>query len=82
MEPCLIDAVNLLSELSEDSSIPKNVRSTMNEVINILNDDCELPVKCDKAIQSLTVIDELNIDVFIKTQVWSLMSLLESASKN
>ena len=78
MEDCLFDAMSLLNQLSSDNTIAKSVRKTVTEVIDILSLNEELPVKCDKAIQLLTINEDPNIDPYTRTQIWSLLSMLES----
>ena len=72
--------LGLLSSIGEDSSVPKNVRSKVNETICCLNDKVDSSdVVVDRAIQFL---DELsndpNIPTFTRTQIWSAISALES----
>lgn len=78
MEECLLDAMSLLTEISEDTTVSKNVKQLAVNVIGILKEDCDLPVKCDRALQALTITDDPNIDMFTKTRIWSLLSILES----
>lgn len=79
MEERLLEANELINELMSDATIPKNVRSLMVSVSEVLSEGCELSVKCDKAIQLLTINDQ-SIDMFTKTRIWSLLSMLESIS--
>jgi len=78
MEDCLMEAVSLLQELIEEHSISKNIKKTMTEVVTVLQEENELAIKCDKAIQILTIGEDPTIDVFTKTRIWSLLSMLES----
>jgi|TARA_Y100000310_G_C20633406_1_gene789872 uncharacterized protein (UPF0147 family) len=70
----------LLSEISEDPSTPKNVRSKIGNIMNILGcQDHEDSIKKDKVLCEL---DELtndnNIQQFTRTQIWNVVSLLEN----
>ena len=80
MEQQLAEVMGILEELVSDNNISKTIKKTFNDVILVLNDDFELPVKCDKAIQILTLNECPAIDAFTKTRIWSLLSLLESIS--
>ena len=80
MEECFCEAMSLLQEIINDQTISKNIKSTMNQVALILQEECDTPVKCDKAIQVLTIGEDPNIDMFTRTRIWSLLSMLESIS--
>ncbi len=81
MENSLVDALSMVDELINDNNVSRSVRETMRGVMDILNEDSELPVKCDKAIQLLTLNDDPNIDSFTRTRIWSILSMLEAASQ-
>lgn len=80
MKEQLREIMSILNELSNDINISKGIRQRASEVILVLNNDAELAVKCDQAIQLLTFNEGPNIDSFTKTRIWSLLSLLESIS--
>lgn len=80
MEKQLIEALSILEELNNDFNVSKGIKQTINEVILVLNNDCELPVKCDQAIQLLTLNEHPSTDSFTKTRIWSILSILESIS--
>lgn len=61
--------------------VPRNIRQTMQELMSILESEIETPIKCDKAIQLLTIGDDFNIDSFTRTRIWSLLSMLELLTK-
>jgi uncharacterized protein len=81
MMESMTDILDLLDSIQEDSSVPKNVRFKVNETISCIrqNGDSSVEVTIDKAIQSL---DELsndpNIPMFTRTQLWNIISALES----
>jgi len=80
MENCLMEAMSVLNEIADDQTISKNIKTMVVSVLSILEEDCDVAVKCDKAIQTLTVCEDNNIDMFTKTRIWSLLSILESVS--
>lgn len=73
------DILEVISELEEDSTVPKNVKSKLNQISQILQSDDETEIKVDKAMQEM---DELgndnNMQAYTRAQIWSIVSLLES----
>ncbi len=71
---------SLIEELSADPMVSRGVKKVIYNVKTILSGNVELGLKCDKAIQELSQIDDFNIDAFTKTRIWRLISLLEELS--
>jgi len=70
--------LEVLKELSEDSTVPKNVKAKVLEVIDILKSSEELSLKISKALQELEEIsDDNNLQSFTRTQIWNITSMLE-----
>lgn len=70
--------INTLSEIEGDTTIPKNIRKTIQKVIDTLNDNLEIPVRINKALDELEKIaDDINIQPYTRTQLWNIISLLE-----
>lgn len=73
--------IELLSIIEGDSTVPKNVRNKVNQTIAFIKQDetASVDLIIDRALQSL---DELssdpNIPTFTRTQIWSVISALES----
>ena len=74
------NVVSVLSELLEDSTVPKNVKSKIQEIIGSLNDNkTDLSLRINKALNVLDEIsDDNNIQPYTRTQIWNIASLLES----
>ena len=71
--------VETLKQLKEDPGIPKNVKSKINDVIDILQGKLEKSIKVDKAMHIFDEFsDDSNIDPFTRTQLWNVVSSLES----
>ncbi len=72
--------IESLSQIQEDASVPKNVRARMGNAITALQDETKtLEVKKDRSLQELDSLDEdPNIPVYTRTQIWNVVSLLES----
>lgn len=70
-----------ISELQEDSTVPKNVKEKVQEIIKTLsNDKIELSMRTDKALQILDEIGEdSNLQTYTRTQIWNIVSMLEKA---
>lgn len=79
-EETIISVIETLSQIQEDISVPKNIRSKMENAIQALQDDTKSKeVKVDKSLQELESLDEdPNIPVYTRTQIWNVVSLLES----
>ena len=77
---CFSEIMNVLNEITSDFNIPRSVKEKVNNVVKIIEDDCETPVKCDKAIQELNVTDDPNVSMFTRTRIWGLISMLEALS--
>ncbi len=79
MIPELNQAMALLQEVIEDNTVSKNIKAAADSCIKILKDEtCETCVKCDRAIQVLNITDDPNMNMYTKTLIWQVISLLES----
>lgn len=77
------NVIPLIEQIVNDRSVPRNIRTKCQESIEILKDE-----KQDIAIRINTVIsnmDEIsndpNIPMYTRTQVWNIVSILESMQK-
>lgn len=67
-----------ISGMQEDPTIPRNVKERLREIFEILENDGDISLKVDKAIQLLDDInDDSNLQSYTRTQVWNLVSILE-----
>jgi uncharacterized protein (UPF0147 family) len=72
-------AVTALEELRSDSTVPKNIKSKIDTIITSLSQDKELSMKINEALNDLDDIsDNNNIQPYTRTQIWNVVSLLES----
>lgn len=70
--------IEALKEIEEDLTVPKNVRSKINEIIETLQGEIELSLKVNKALHQLDEIaDDMNIHSYARTQIWNIASSLE-----
>jgi uncharacterized protein (UPF0147 family) len=72
-------AVEILTQILEDKTVPKNIRENAQESKDsLLNSSEELSVRIDQAVQLLDEISEdPNMPVYTRTQIWSIVSMLE-----
>ncbi len=79
----LDQVIDLLEELQEDTSVSKNVKlkiQAMKEELQGANAD-NMSLTVNKILSDLEDISsDVNIPMFVRTQLWSVTSLLESLS--
>ena len=67
-----------LKELSEDSTVPRNVKSKIEQVQKILSEDTDVSIRVHKALNELEEIsNDTNMQPYTRTQIWNVISLLE-----
>lgn len=67
-----------LTDMGNDSTVPKNVKDKVQRIMDVLNQDAELPMRVDRAIQELDDISsDVNLQSYTRTQIWNVVSLLE-----
>jgi uncharacterized protein (UPF0147 family) len=78
-----IDEVHeLLNNILQDPSLPKRVKEILAEIKEELNDGKNIALKINAALQKaedLSLDPTLSADV--RTQIWNLTTLLESAQR-
>ncbi|MBN2368132.1 UPF0147 family protein [Candidatus Woesearchaeota archaeon] len=71
--------IDVMSELLEDNTVPRNVKNKIQSIIDFLNEDTELSLRINKALNILDEIsDDNNIQPYTRTQIWNIASVLES----
>jgi uncharacterized protein len=79
----LDDVIFVLTELLEDTTVPKNVKSKIKTIIESLNESKDLSLSINKALNILDEIsDDNNLQTYTRTQIWNIASLLESLDYN
>jgi len=79
-----VDSINnMLDEISEDRTVPRNVRSMVQEAKeNLNNEKDDMAVRINGAISILDeVSNDQNIPVYARTHVWNIVSILETMNK-
>lgn len=73
------DVVELLTELLNDNTVPRNVKGKIEQIISFLNEEKELSLRVNKALNILDEIsDDNNMQAYTRTQIWNIASMLES----
>ena len=73
------ETIEQLQELEEDTNIPKNIKTKIKSITNILKGDTELSIKVNKALNELDEIsNDPNLEAYTRTQIWHVVSNLES----
>lgn len=74
-----LDAIfSALQELNEDNTVPRNVKSKVEQVLKILNENTEVSIRVNKALNELEEIaNDTNMQTYTRTQLWNVISLLE-----
>jgi len=72
-------AIEALDDLRQDTTVPKNVKQKIDEIISGLKSKQEVSIVVNKALNDLDEIsDNNNIQPYTRTQIWNIVSLLES----
>jgi uncharacterized protein (UPF0147 family) len=75
------DVVETINEIMEDPTLPKNIKTNLECIMNILKDakHKDIKLKADKCIHDLDDISsDVNLQPFVRTQLWSVVSMLEA----
>lgn len=80
MRPEIEEAIEYMSELETDSSVPRNIKTKIGAIIQSLknSNDEELSLTINKLLSDLDEISsDANLDQFTRQQIWSISSMLE-----
>lgn len=80
MNDAVLEAIENLQALKEESDVSKKFKEKADKVIAILQSNKELNV--EKAIMELEEISNSDASTYLRTQIWAVISILESISKN
>ena len=71
---------SLFTQIEEDQAVPKSVKIKLKNAAAILEEeDKDMAVRINKALEELDELcEDSNIQAYIKTELWNLVSLLES----
>ncbi len=70
--------VEVLEDLKENGSVPRNVKDKLTSTISTLEDGGEISLRVNKALHELEeVADDPNLQTYARTQIWNVVSALE-----
>ena len=74
------EIIETLLQIEGDFSIPKNIRFKIKNAIAVLKENNQsIGLKVNRSLQELDALDEeANIPAFTRTQIWNVVSVLES----
>jgi len=74
------NVIGSIEEVQADTSMPKNVKDKLNDVIIILKGDHDgESIKISKARDKIEeIVDDANLQPYARTQIWNLASMLEA----
>jgi len=75
--------IPLIEQIVNDRTVPRNIRTKCEESIKILKESKEdIAIRVNTVISSMDeVSNDPNIPMYTRTQVWNIVSLLESVQK-
>lgn len=78
MEDKLSGVIEALEELKEDTTVQRNIKTKISNIIETLNQEEELSIRINKALDELDEIsNDNNLHSYTRTQVWNIVSMLE-----
>lgn len=81
MDNELSDVVTYLTELLNDNTVPRNIKTKIETIIRSFHEKTDLSLKINKALSTLEEIsDDNNIQPYTRTQIWNAVSMLEALS--
>lgn len=75
--------IKLLSDIIDDRTVPRNIRSHIEQAKKSLeNEKDEMDMKLSAAISYLDeIINDPNMPMYTRTQIWNIVSMLETIKK-
>jgi uncharacterized protein (UPF0147 family) len=77
----LMQVLQVLRMISEDTSVPRNIRRAANESIDAIETD-KVESNAVKASNAISILDEISQDpncpLHARTRIWNAVSILET----
>lgn len=75
----LQNVIEALEELKEDTTVQRNIKNKISEIIETLSDEEEeISIRINKALDELDEIsNDNNLHSYTRTQIWNVVSMLE-----
>ena len=78
MQSNMVNVIDALTELKDDHAVPRNVKTKIESIIILLNDETETSIKISRALHEMEEISEdVNMQSYTRTQLFNVVSLLE-----
>ena len=73
------EILETLSGLQEDTTIPKNIKAKIQNIINTIKEkNTDVSIKINKALHELDEVgDDANMQPYVRIQLLNIVSLLE-----
>jgi len=79
MSSSINEVAEIIDAVASDTSIPRNIRKTLTDARERLLSNDEPNVKVSAAIYLIeSVSDDVNMPAHARTQIWTIISALES----
>jgi uncharacterized protein (UPF0147 family) len=77
------EVISFIQQVANDRTVPRNIRAKCEDSINILKDEKEdVAVRVNTVISNMDdVSNDPNIPMYTRTQIWNIVSILESMQK-
>ena len=73
------NVIPLIEQIVNDRTVPRNIRAKCQESIEILKDGGDVAIRINSVISNMDeVSNDPNIPMYTRTQVWNIVSILES----
>jgi len=67
-----------VSELLSDSTVPRNVKVKLENVIKALKEEGDISLKINRVLNDLDeMTSDVNLQPYTRTQLWNIVSMLE-----
>ena len=79
MSESIQEIIGLLQEISEDECASNGVRERILKSLNTMYEETDQSIKANKVLNELEeLLEHSGLDTCIRTQIWSVTSLLET----
>ncbi len=82
MEKEIAEIIEMIDNLLQDFSVPRNVRKALEDAKNRLAGSEEITVRISAAVYMIEAVsDDVNLPAHARTQLWAILSALEGVKK-
>lgn len=79
----LMPVSEMLEQIVNDRTVPKNIRAAAEEAKNVIDGTAAVELKISTAISTLDdIINDPNMPMYTRTQIWNIVSVLEGMRRN